>query len=146
LLLFGPNPDGLPLAALCSELGITDSVVQDDGVVRDHSELVEIYNAADVFVHPSEFEGWSMTTVEAMGCGTAVIAVNRGGLGEVARGYAYMIDTPTVDSLADAMHKVLSDDSLRKSLEEKALQRGSSLRWSQTTRRTLDIVRSVATG
>jgi glycosyltransferase involved in cell wall biosynthesis len=40
LLLFGPNPDGLPLAALCSELGIGDSVVQDDGIVRDHSELV----------------------------------------------------------------------------------------------------------
>jgi glycosyltransferase involved in cell wall biosynthesis len=84
-----------------------------------------------------------MTTVEAMGCGTAVIAVNRGGLGEVARGYAYMIDTPTVDSLADAMWKVLSDDTLRECLQQKALERGSSLRWSDTTRRTLDIVRSV---
>lgn len=144
LLLFGPNPDGLPLKELSAQLGISDSVVQDDGVVRDHSDLVEIYNAADVFVHPSEFEGWSMTTVEAMGCGTPVIAVDRGGLGEVARGYAYMLDTPGVDSLADALDKVLSDDTLRECLSRKSLERGSSLRWSKTTSQTLDIVRSVA--
>lgn len=143
LLLFGPNPDGLPLKALCEELKISDSVVQDDGIVQDHSDLVEIFNAADVFVHPSEFEGWSMTTVEAMGCGTAVIAVDRGGLGEVARGHAYMVDRPTVESLADAIHEVLSDETLRASLRAKALARGSSLRWSDTTRRTLDVVRSV---
>ena len=145
LLLFGPNPNNLPLQELCAELGISDSVIQDDGAVRDHSELIEIYNAAEVFVHPSEFEGWSMTTVEAMGCGVPVIAANRGGLGEVARGYAYMIETPTVDSLADALQKVLSDDSLRAALREKSIERGSSLRWSYTTRRTLDIIRSVAT-
>ena len=143
LLLFGPNPDGLPLASLCRELGITDSVVQVDGRISDHSELVEIYNAAEVFVHPSEFEGWSMTTVEAMGCGTPVIAVNRGGLGEVARGHAYMIEHPTVESIAHAIHEVLADDELRACLRRKALARGSSLRWSDTTRRTLDVVRVV---
>ncbi|HEX2721700.1 MAG TPA: glycosyltransferase family 1 protein [Gemmatimonadaceae bacterium] len=143
LLLFGPNPDGLPLRELCKELGVADSVVQDDGQIRDHSELVAIYNAADLFVHPSEFEGWSMTTVEAMGCGTAVVAVDRGGLGEVARGHAFMIDQPTVESLAHAIHTVLSDDTLRQSLKAKALARGSALRWSDTTRRTLDVVRTV---
>ena len=144
LLLFGPYPDSLPLRSLCEELKISDSVVQDDGKVRDHSDLVEIYNAADLFVHPSEFEGWSMTTVEAMGCGTAVVAVDRGGLGEVARGHAHMIESPSVESLADAIYTVLSDDSLRECLKAKALARGSSLRWSDTTRRTLEIVRAVA--
>lgn len=143
LLLFGPNPEHLPLASLCDELRIADSVVQVDGNVRDHAELVEIYNAAEVFVHPSEFEGWSMTTVEAMGCGTAVVAVDRGGLGEVARGHAFMIDRPTVESLADAIYQVVSDERLRACLKRKALARGSSLRWRDTTRRTLEIVRSV---
>jgi glycosyltransferase involved in cell wall biosynthesis len=146
LLLFGPNPDNLPLAEICSELGVTDSVVQVDGKVAHHSDLVEIYNAATVFVHPSEFEGWSMTTIEALACGTAVIAADRGGLGEVARGHALMVDPPTVDSLADAIYKVLSDDELRATLQKKAFARGSAFRWSDTTRRTLDIVKSVVTG
>jgi Glycosyltransferase len=144
LLLFGPNPDNLPLAELCSELGVTDSVVQVDGKVRDHSDLVEIYNAAEVFVHPSEFEGWSMVTVEALACGTPVIAANRGGLGEITRGHALMLDPPSVDSLADALYRVLSDDELRQSLSEKAAKRGAEFRWSDTSRRTLDVVRAVA--
>jgi glycosyltransferase involved in cell wall biosynthesis len=143
LLLFGPNPDNLPLAELCAELKVTDSVVQVDGKVKDHSELVEIYNAAEVFVHPSEFEGWSMVTVEALACGTAVIAADRGGLGEICRGHALMLDPPTVDSLADALYRVVSDDELRSTLQKKAVARGSMFRWSDTTRKTLDIVKSV---
>jgi glycosyltransferase involved in cell wall biosynthesis len=143
LLLFGPV-NNLSLTELCAELGIAGDVVQTDGQVDDHGELVPIYNAADVFVHPSEYEGWSMTTVEAMSCGTAVIAANRGGLGEAARGHALMLDTPSVDSLAGALARVLGDDALRADLERKAFARGSALRWQQTTRQTLDVIRSVA--
>lgn len=144
LLLFGPNPNNLPLAELCAELGITNDVVQTDGRIDDHSELVPIYNAAEVFVHPSEYEGWSMTTVEAMACGTAVIAANRGGLGEAANGHALMLDAPSVESLADALQRVLSDDALRQDLERRAYARGSALRWQETTRQTLDVLRAVA--
>jgi glycosyltransferase involved in cell wall biosynthesis len=144
LLLFGPNPNNLPLAELCAELGITDDVVQTDGAVDDHSELVPIYNAAEVFVHPSEYEGWSMTTVEAMACGAAVIAANRGGLGEAANGHALMLDAPSVDSLADALRRVLSDDALRTDLKRRAFLRGSALRWQETTQQTLDVLRAVA--
>jgi glycosyltransferase involved in cell wall biosynthesis len=144
LLLFGPNPNNLPLAALCAELGITDDVVQTDGKVDDHAELVPIYNAAEVFVHPSEYEGWSMTTVEAMACGTAVIAANRGGLGEAANGHALMLDAPSVDSLADALRRVLGDDALRQDLKRRAFARGSALRWQETTQQTLDVLREVA--
>jgi glycosyltransferase involved in cell wall biosynthesis len=144
LLLFGPNPNNLPLAALCAELGITDDVVQTDGKVDDHAELVPIYNAAEVFVHPSEYEGWSMTTVEAMACGTAVIAANRGGLGEAANGHALMLDAPSVDSLADALRRVLGDEALRQDLKRRAFARGSALRWQETTQQTLDVLREVA--
>lgn len=143
LLLFGPNPDGLPLAELCAELGIADSVVQTDGKVASHRELVPIYNAAELFVHPSAMEGWSMTTIEAMACGTAVVAVNRGGLGEVANGHALMIEEPSVDALADAIGRVLGSGTLRQELERKAFARGDAIRWKHTTRQTLDVVRSV---
>jgi glycosyltransferase involved in cell wall biosynthesis len=144
LLLFGPNTADLPLGRLCEELGITRDVVQTDGRVERHEELVPIYNAAAVFVHPSEYEGWSMTTVEALACGTAVVAANCGGLAELAGGHALMVDHPTVDSLADAIGRVLTDEGLRRDLELRARERGKRLRWEETTRETLEVIRRVA--
>lgn len=143
LLLFGPNTADVPLAAMCQDLGITSDVVQTDGRVSHHEELVPIYNAADVFVHPSEYEGWSMTTIEALACGTAVVAADCGGLADVARGHALMVDRPTVDSLADAIGRVLTNAELRQDLERRARQRGKSLGWDQTARETLLVVRAV---
>lgn len=144
LLLFGPNPDHLPLERMAEDLGIAKDVVQTDGKIDDHSELVPIYNAAEAFVHPSLYEGWSMTTVEALACGCAVIAANRGGLGEVANGHALMLETPTVDSLADALNRVITDSALKKDLQRRARERGRALTWHATTSQTLDVLRDVA--
>lgn len=144
LLLMGPNHTNLPLAQICAEHGVSDSVVQTDGKFTHHEDLVRIYDGADVFVHPSWFEGWSMTTIEALACGTATIAANRGGLGDVARGYAYMVEEPTVAALKDALEKVLLDEDLRRELKQLARKRGSSITWEDTTSQTLDVIRRVA--
>jgi glycosyltransferase involved in cell wall biosynthesis len=144
LLLVGPNHQNLPLAQISAEHGVSEAVVQSDGNFTDHEELVRIYNGADVFVHPSWFEGWSMTTIEALACGTATIAADRGGLGDVARGYAYMVEEPTVEALKSALEKVLLDESLREELKKLARQRGSAITWEDTTRQTLDVIRNVA--
>lgn len=144
LLLFGPNVAGFPLAEMCAELGIADDVVQTDGRVASHAELVPIYNAAEVFVHPSEYEGWSMTTTEALACGTAVVASNRGGLGEVAAGHALMVDEPSAAAFAEAIGTVLEDEALRRDLQRRARERGQALTWHDTCQQTLDVLRCVA--
>ena len=144
LLLLGRNHDNLPLAQICAKHSITGSVVQTDGKFTHHEKLISIYNAADVFVHPSSFEGWSMTTIEALACGTATIAANRGGLGEVARGHAYMVENPTVEALQDALCTVLADETLRQELKRLARQRGSAITWEDTTGQTLEVIRKVA--
>ncbi len=144
LVLFGPNVAGFPLAELCARYGISDAVVQTDGKITNHQELVAIYNAADVFVHPSEYEGWSMTTIEALACGTAVIASNRGALGEVTAGHALMVNEPSVAAFADAIGEVLTNESVRRDLESRARVRGAQLTWHDTSARTLDVLRAVA--
>jgi glycosyltransferase involved in cell wall biosynthesis len=144
LLLFGPNVAGFPLADICERLGIADAVVQTDGRIAHHAELVPVYAAADVFVHPSEYEGWSMTTTEALACGTAVVASNRGGLGELANGHAFMVDEPSAAAFADAIGQVLSNETLRRDLQRLARVRGAALSWEDTSRQTLDVLRDVA--
>jgi glycosyltransferase involved in cell wall biosynthesis len=143
LVLFGPYKGDVPLDDLIRELGLEDDVVQTDGVVERHSDLAPIYAAADIFIHPSENEGWSMTTTEALASGTAVIAADRGGLGEVAAGHAFMIPDPSVESLVDAIRTVLSDDALRAELRRKARERGAALRWDKIAQQTLYVVRDV---
>ena len=143
LVLFGPYKGDTPLPPLLAELGVTDDVHQTPGKLEHHSDIVPVYGAADVFVHPSENEGWSMTTVEAMACGVPVIASKRGGLGEVTDGYALMLDPPSIDSLTDALRRVLSEDRLRDDLRRRSIERGRQLRWDEIARQTLDIVRDV---
>ncbi len=144
LVLFGPNPHGLPLMEIAARAGVRDDVLQTDGRVDSHAALIPIYSAADVFVHPSEFEGWSMTTIEAMACGVPVIASDRGGLGELARGHAHMLDDPSPDTIAGALKRVLTDHLYRSELRALSLQRAQGLRWSVATRQTLDVVSRVA--
>jgi len=86
-----------------------------------------------------------MTTVEALASGTPVIATDRGGLGEIARGHAFMIE-PNVDALANAIRTILSDDELRADLRKKARKRGEALRWDKIAKQTLDVIRDVGKG
>ena len=85
-----------------------------------------------------------MTTVEALACGVPVVAVDRGGLGEVAAGHALMIDTPSVEQLSRALLRVLNEQPLRAELKRLARARGAALRWDVIARQTLDIIRAVA--
>lgn len=144
LLLNGPNRANIPLGALAARLGIADSVVHTEGRVNSHRELAPVYGAADVFVLPSTSEGFSLTMAEAMSCGTPVVTVNRAALGEVAKGYAVTMEEPTVEGLVAALREVLHSAKAREELRRKGIERSRQLRWSETARKTLDVLRRVA--
>jgi glycosyltransferase involved in cell wall biosynthesis len=144
LLLCGPNRANLPLEELATRLGIADSVVHTVGLVTRHSELIPVYAAADLFVLPSVSEGFSLTLAEAMACGVPVITVNRSALGEVANSFALTLEEPTVDALVQSMRRVLGNPEVHAELRRKGLQRARQLRWAETGRRTLEVLRQVA--
>ena len=58
LLLFGPNVLEIPLDELVERLGIAGSVVQTDGRIERHDEILPVYSGADLFVHPTAAEGF----------------------------------------------------------------------------------------
>jgi len=144
LLLFGPNVSGIPLETLAAEHGVRDSVVQTDGKLDSHRDIIPVYSAADVFVHPSAYEGFSLTIVEAMACGRPVVTVNRGAAKEIVDSAALTVEEPSVSELAAALGRVLTDSDLKRSLGAKALARAKSFRYEDTARHTLKILRRVA--
>ena len=144
LLLFGPNILDLPLDELTARLGVSDSVIQTDGRIERHEEILPIYSGADLFVHPTSAEGFSLTIVEAMACGLPVITVGRGAVAEIVDGAAITVDAPTPDRLADAIRRVLTNRELRTELGKKAIDRSQLFRLDSTARGTLDVMRRVA--
>jgi glycosyltransferase involved in cell wall biosynthesis len=144
LLLMGPNHLNLPLRDLADELGISDDVVQNDGKIDSHAELADVYSAADLYVNASLYEGFSMTLVEALACGTPVVVANRAALAEIAGEAGVLVDDPAPEPLADAMRRVLTDTELQASLRQKGLERAKAFQWEDTARLTLETLREVA--
>jgi glycosyltransferase involved in cell wall biosynthesis len=144
LLLFGPNHLNLPLAQLIGDLGVEGRVIQTDGELAHHHDLVPVYGAADAYISASAYEGFSITVVEAMASGTPVIGINRAAFGEIVDGAGHLIDEPTVEGLRDALAHVLGDPSLRADMRARGLERARLFRWEDNARRTLEILREVA--
>lgn len=144
LLLVGPNHVGVPLEDLIAKHGVQGDVVQTDGRFASHLEVPPVYASADLYVNASSYEGFSMTLVEALSCGTPVVTVNRAALAEIAAGAAEFVEEPTPDLLAGAIERVLTDDTLRASLSDRGVRRADAFRWDVTARQTLDVLRRVA--
>lgn len=95
----------------------------------DH-EFASIISAADVFVYPSLFEGFGLPPLEAMACGTAVVATNSGGLSDYAyHGYNCLLVPPGQPGpLAEAILRLLNDPALRQNLTTNG--QATALAWS----------------
>lgn len=144
LLLMGPNHVDLPLERLIEGLGLVGDVIQTDGRISSHEELVPVYNAAELYINASLYEGFSMTLVEALSCGTPVVAARSGALPEIAGDAAVLVDDLTEEGLADSIYRVLSDTALKKDLSHRSVERAALFRWSTTASLTLDVMRRVA--
>jgi len=111
------------LEALAARLGIKDHV-KAVGAVHDR-DLVSFYNLADVLVIPSIFEGFGLTAVEAMACGTPVVASDIPALSEVL-GDACLTTSPfDTEGLASRILQVMGSNELRDKLASKGLERAS---------------------
>lgn len=116
-------------------LGLTNKVILTDYVPTD--DLVSLYNAAQLFCYPSLYEGFGLPILEAMSCGTPVIASNVSSIPEVAGMAAWLVDPLSEQELTAAMERILTDETLRYELREKGLQRAASFSWAKTAKRTL---------
>ena len=103
------------------------------------SELAEIYNAVDLFVFPSLYEGFGLPPLEAMACGTPVITSNTSSLPEVVGEAAVTVDPFDVNRFAEEMHELLTDESLRHEMIKKGLKRSKLFNWDDSAKKTLNV-------
>jgi glycosyltransferase involved in cell wall biosynthesis len=107
------------------------------------SELAEIYNAVDLFVFPSLYEGFGMPPLEAMACGTPVITSNTSSLPEVVGDAAIVVNPHVADKLVEEMYQLLTDDGLKKEMIRKGLKRSKMFNWDESARKTLRVYKEL---
>jgi glycosyltransferase involved in cell wall biosynthesis len=101
------------------------------------------YNGADVYVYPSLYEGFGLPPLEAMACGTPVVAARAASLPEVLGDAAVLVDPLSVDALSEALLRVASDADLRRTLGLAGVARAEHFTWTRTALQTLEVYRQV---
>jgi glycosyltransferase involved in cell wall biosynthesis len=111
------------------------------GRVED-DELPSLYSAARAFLFPSLYEGFGLPALEAMACGTPVIASNTTGLAEAVGEAGITVDPRSAEAMADALRRLLDDEALRDRLTAAGLARAAEFTWARMAQRTADIYRA----
>lgn len=140
LAIIGGDPSASPekmnaemtrLKNLCEVLGLDQSVVFLG--VRDQDKLSYYYSAAEVVVMPSHYESFGMVALEAMACGTPVIASEVGGLAYLVRdgetGFTIPAEEP--ETLCEKLSWLLNDPHLHDSMSKRAVEYAQDYAWEK---------------
>ena len=120
--------------ALCDTLGISADVHFLQAVTDE--ALAALYSGAAVFAFPSLAEGFGMPVIEAMACGTAVVASDDPAVVETAGDAAFLVDARSAEALAAALHEVLANDDVRRDLRDRGTVRARRFTWEECARVT----------
>jgi glycosyltransferase involved in cell wall biosynthesis len=107
-------------------------------------ELVALVGAARACAVPSLYEGFGLTVLEAMACGTPVVCSNAASLPEAAGDAALLVDAREPDALATALARVCGDAALAAELAARGLARARAMSWTASARRLRAVYRAVA--
>jgi len=141
--------DQLPQLVIAGKRGWLDNEIQRAAQRENRNESIKfigyvpekdlpaLYSAAICFVYPSFFEGFGLPVLEAMQCGTPVIAGNRTSLPEVAGAAALLFDPFDAGALAEAIERIIHNPDTRAELRVKGLERARIFSWTATARLTL---------
>jgi glycosyltransferase involved in cell wall biosynthesis len=101
----------------------------------DDVDLPALYTLATVFAFPSWYEGFGLPLLEAMACGTPVVAANNSSLPEVAGDAALLVDAASTDQLVNALHVLLTDRAQRERLIAAGHKQARGFTWARAASR-----------
>jgi glycosyltransferase involved in cell wall biosynthesis len=110
------------------------------------ADLPHLYNASQMLVLPSYYEGFGLPPLEAMACGVPVIVSDTPALSEAVADAALRVAPEDDEGLTVAMWRLLTDDGLRADMIAKGLKRAEAFSWKRAAQETLEVYRKVADG
>jgi glycosyltransferase involved in cell wall biosynthesis len=102
-------------------------------------DLVNLYNAAELLVFPSVYEGFGLPVLEAMSCGCPVLTSDIPVMHEVAGDAAVMVNPRDSSKISEGIVRILADNNLRSSLIDKGLRQSRKFSWERCARETTAI-------
>lgn len=142
LVLAGtPDRDTPAVRSRIACLGLDDEVIFTAFVPQQ--DLPAVYTAADLFAFPSLCEGFGLPPLEAMACGTPVVASDRAAVPEIAGNAAVSVDPTDPAAIAAAMDRILTDQDLRARLSASGPERAAHFSWEKTASATESLYKNV---
>jgi D-inositol-3-phosphate glycosyltransferase len=140
------NAEMLRLQQMCHDLCM-DRMVVFLGK-RGQDTLPYYYSAAEAVVMPSHYESFGMVALEAMACGTPVIASQVGGLAFLVQDgvTGYSIPDQDPDALAESLKKILGDSSVRTELGKRAAEYAREYSWPLISTQILEVYEEISRG
>ena len=147
LIVGGDSASADEMARLCSvvsELGIGDKVTFLGTV--EHGKMPLFYGAADVCVVPSYHESFGLVALEALACGTPVVASRVGGLATIIKDgeTGYLVGELSHEAFARHLELLLGDEELRKLMGNAAHLSAKKYVWSTVARQVLRVYEELA--
>ena len=136
-LLITGNP-GKDISRLVQGLRLENAVVFVNP--QENEELATLYRGAIALVFPSLYEGFGLPPLEAMACGIPVLTSNVCSLPEIVGDAAILVDPLSVDDIAQGIRRLVEDSELRERLRERGLLRSKKFCWTETARRTSQVL------
>ena len=122
---------------------VENSPYKNDIVLKDYvseKEKKDLLKNADVFAFISLYEGFGFPILEAMKAGVPVVTSNNSSLLEIAGDAALLINPQNTEEIAEAIYKILNNNSLRKSLIEKGKENVKRFDWQNCAEKTLEVL------
>ncbi|QCJ45969.1 glycosyltransferase family 1 protein [Haloprofundus sp. MHR1] len=115
-----------------------DNIVTPGFVTEE--ELKFAYENADVFVFPSLYEGFGLPPLEALACGTPVVASETTSLGEILQKGCILVDPEDVQGITDAIVQILEDEQLARNLITQGKAYAREFTWKNATKQLRDVL------
>jgi D-inositol-3-phosphate glycosyltransferase len=153
LVVIGGDPDADParmtaemtrLQRMCDDLSVGKLVIFLGK--RGQDTLPYYYSAAEVLVMPSHYESFGMVALEAMACGTPVVASQVGGLAFLVQDgvTGYTVPAEDHDALCDKLTALLGDESLRQKMGNAAAEYAQNYDWEKIARQIVRVYEELA--
>jgi glycosyltransferase involved in cell wall biosynthesis len=110
----------------------------------DDADLPSLYSGALAFTYPSIYEGFGLPPLEAMACGTPVMASTAASLPEVVGNAGLLVDPHNLEEIAAALRRVIMDADLRRELRQAGMQRARQFSWEKTAQQVWEVLQTAA--